>query len=118
MLIALVLVIQGIRNKLTGSRQLLRFLPFAIALPYIANTAGWMLTEMGRQPWVVFGLLKTADASSPNVSPGMVLASLILFALVYGVLMVADVFLLQRFAKEGPVEETAASAGAEEALEY
>ena len=65
-----------------------------------------MLTEMGRQPWVVFGLLKTQDAVSPNVAPGVVLASLIIFALVYGVLMVVDVYLLQRFARLGPVDET------------
>ena len=63
---------------------LLRILPFALFLPYVANSAGWIMTEMGRQPWIVFGVLKTQDAVSPNVSGGMVLASAILFTLLYG----------------------------------
>jgi cytochrome d ubiquinol oxidase subunit I len=56
---------------------------------------------MGRQPWVVFGLLKTQDAVSKSVSAGMVLTSLIGFTLIYGVLMVADVYLLAKYAKKG-----------------
>jgi cytochrome d ubiquinol oxidase subunit I len=102
--LAAALVFLSLRGKLTGAKRFLGLLPFAIALPYIANTAGWLLTEMGRQPWVVFGLLKTANASSPVVAPGIVLTSLIIFILLYGVLMVVDGFLLVRFAKAGPVE--------------
>jgi cytochrome d ubiquinol oxidase subunit I len=83
--------------------------PFVIALPYISNTTGWLLTEMGRQPWVVFGLMKTADAISPTVSAGMVLTSLITFTIIYGVLMIADIYLLVRYAKAGP-ESAEASA--------
>jgi cytochrome d ubiquinol oxidase subunit I len=105
LLIAL-LIYLSMRNRLERSKRFLAWIPLAILLPFLANTAGWMLTEMGRQPWVVFGLLKTQDAVSPNVAPGVVLASLIVFALVYGVLMVVDVYLLQRFARLGPVEET------------
>ncbi len=75
---------------------------FAIALPYIANTSGWVLTEMGRQPFIVYGLLKTQDAVSPNLTSGMVLFSLIGFALVYAALMGTDIYLLTRFAKAGP----------------
>ncbi len=82
--------------------RFLNLLPFAIGLPYLANTTGWLMTEIGRQPWVVFGLMKTADASSANLQPGMVLASLVLLTAVYGVLMAADVFLLVRAAKAGP----------------
>jgi cytochrome d ubiquinol oxidase subunit I len=74
----------------------------ALFLPYLANTTGWILTEMGRQPWVVYGLLKTADAFSPNLTPAMVLTSLIVFTLVYGGLMVVDIYLLTKFAKAGP----------------
>jgi len=77
----------------------------ALLLPYLANTTGWLLTEMGRQPWVVYGLLKTADAVSPNVSAGMVLTSLSIFTLVYGLLIVVDVYLLVKFAKAGPTED-------------
>jgi cytochrome d ubiquinol oxidase subunit I len=78
------------------------FVPLAIALPYLANTSGWLLTELGRQPWVVFGLLKTVDAVSPTITIGLVLTSLIGFTLVYGALMAADVFLLTKFVKAGP----------------
>ena len=81
----------------------------SIALPYIANTTGWMLTELGRQPWVVYGLLKTADAISPNVPAGYVMTSLAVFTILYGLLMVVDVFLLIKFTKNGYVEEHAAS---------
>ncbi len=91
-----------------GKIQLGRWLPFAIALPYLANSTGWLLTETGRQPWVVFGVMKTEDAYSPSVTPGMVLTSLIGFTLLYGVLMAADVYLLSKFAKAGPVKTEAA----------
>lgn len=89
------------RNKNPFQKKWTRLLPFAIALPYLANSAGWILTEVGRQPWVVFGYLKTVDAVSKNVTQGMVLTSLIGFTLLYGVLMAADIFLLKKFAKAG-----------------
>ena len=85
-----------------GKFRFLNLLPFGIALPYLANTTGWMMTELGRQPWVVFGLMKTADAASPSVTAGMVLFTLIVFTLVYGALMAADIYLLVKFAKAGP----------------
>jgi cytochrome d ubiquinol oxidase subunit I len=88
-----------LRRKLDQRRWFLRILLFAIALPFIANATGWIMTEIGRQPWIVFGLLKTADASSPNVSFSSVLISLVVFTLVYGVLVVADVYLLARYSK-------------------
>jgi cytochrome d ubiquinol oxidase subunit I len=91
----------GWTRKLEDQPFLLKLMPFAIALPYLANTTGWLMTELGRQPWVVYGLMKTADASSPAVSSGEVLTTLILFTLVYGLLMVVDVRLLVKFAKAG-----------------
>jgi cytochrome d ubiquinol oxidase subunit I len=75
---------------------------WAVALPYLANTTGWLFTEIARQPWIVFGLQKTADAMSPAVSTGMVLFSLVGFTVLYGVLMAADLYLLLKFAKSGP----------------
>ena len=72
----------------------------ALFLPYLANTTGWMLTEVGRQPWIVQGLMTVDKAVSPNVTIGMLLISLIGFTLVYGALMVADVYLLQKFARQ------------------
>lgn len=87
-------------------KKILYFFPVVIVMPYLSNTAGWILTEMGRQPWVVFGHLKTADAVSPSITPGMVLTSLITFAVIYGVLMIADIYLLQKFARAGVPQET------------
>jgi len=86
-------------------RWFLRALVAAIALPYIANTTGWLLTEVGRQPWIVQGLQRVEEAVSPNVSTGMVAFSLIVFVLTYGVLMVADVYLLAKFGRQGPSDD-------------
>jgi len=80
----------------------MKWVPWAIALPYIANSSGWILTEMGRQPWIVQGLLKTEEGVTPTNTAGMVLFTLIGFVVIYAVLMVADVYLLSRFAKAGP----------------
>jgi cytochrome d ubiquinol oxidase subunit I len=76
----------------------------AIALPYIAATAGWVLTEMGRQPWIVQGLLKTADANSPAVSSTWIWTSLGVFVSLYLVLFVVDVYLMRHFAGRDPSE--------------
>ena len=62
----------------------MKWVPWVIVLPYIANMSGWILTEMGRQPWIVQGLLKVQDAVSPNLTPVDLLISLIGFALLYG----------------------------------
>lgn len=80
----------------------LKWLPLAIALPYLANTAGWLLTEVGRFPWVVYGLQKLDGANSPNVTAGMLLTTLIGYVLVYGLLIVATVYLMSKYAKAGP----------------
>jgi cytochrome d ubiquinol oxidase subunit I len=81
--------------------RFLALLPPAIALPYVANSTGWIFTEIGRQPWIVYGLQKTADAVSPTVSAGEVLTSLVGFTVLYGALMVADVYLLAKYARAG-----------------
>lgn len=94
------------KKKLDISNKWWYILFLALFLPYIANTTGWLLTEMGRQPWVVYGLLKTQNAFSPNLTTGMVLTSLIVFTVVYGALMVADIYLLVKFAKVNPQPET------------
>ncbi len=81
-------------------KWLLRLLIPAIILPYLANSTGWMLTEVGRQPWIVQGLMTLDQAVSPNVTAEMLLISLIGFTLLYGVLMIADIYLLQKFARQ------------------
>ncbi len=83
-------------------RGLWKVFPYAIALPYIANTSGWLMTELGRVPWVVYGLMRIEDAISPNVSGGMVLFTLIVYTLLYASLMVATIYLLRKFAIAGP----------------
>ncbi len=99
-LLALVSLYLFLRKRLTTTRWFLWILPFAIGLPYLANACGWLMTEMGRQPWIVFGLMKTSQAVSPTVGWGSVLASLLTFTLLYGLLAVADVFLLVKYARE------------------
>lgn len=90
------------RNKVGPQIRWLGLFVFAIALPYIANTSGWVLTELGRQPFIVYGLLKTEDALSPGMTSGMVLFSLIGFALIYAALLGTDIFLLAKFARADP----------------
>jgi cytochrome d ubiquinol oxidase subunit I len=103
-----------LRDKFEGKTWYLRVLLWAIALPYLANTTGWLFAEIGRQPWIVFGLQLTADGVSTTVSGGLVLFSFVGFTLIYGALMVADVYLLRKYARgesEGS-EEILAPAGA------
>ena len=82
--------------------RVMKIMLWSIALPYIANTAGWLLTEVGRFPWVVYELVKLEESVSNTVSAGMVLTSLIGYALVYSALIVATLYLLQKYAKAGP----------------
>ena len=93
-----------LRERFPHTGRLFRWLPLAIALPYLANTTGWLLTELGRQPWIVFGLQKTSDAASPNVRTGMLVFSIVVFTLIYGLLMALDVYLLARNARP-PTDE-------------
>jgi cytochrome d ubiquinol oxidase subunit I len=73
-------------------------------LPMVASLVGWVFTEMGRQPWIVFGLLKTEAAVSPNVAGWQVLVSLAVFTIVYGSLAVVEFRLIKKAAQEGPPE--------------
>ena len=92
------------RRTLATTRWFLWAGVATIPLPYIAALAGWMLTEVGRQPWIVFGLLQTADASSPSVSTATIATSLGVFAALYGALAVIDVVLMRRYARLDPAE--------------
>lgn len=95
----------------------MRVLPVAIFLPYLANTSGWLLTEVGRFPWVVYGLVTLEDGVSPNVSIGMLWISLIGYVLIYGLLIVATIYLLRKHALAGPAAaEEPLSSDAESAI--
>lgn len=91
------------RNKLTETPRLLKAMIFAIPLPYLAIEAGWVVAEVGRQPWIVYGLMKTADAVSPIVT-SQVAFSLVALTLLYALLGAVDIYLLFKFAKKGPAE--------------
>jgi len=101
-LVALGVLVQWRRGKLTDSPRLLRIATWTVALPLAANSAGWLFTETARQPWLVYGLLKTSDGISPNVSGGAVFATLFGFTALYGVLGVICFRMVRRIAMEGP----------------
>jgi cytochrome bd ubiquinol oxidase subunit I len=88
------------RKKLAQSRWFLTAAVWAVVTPFLINTAGWMLTENGRQPWVVQGLMKTVSGVSPSVSSTEIWISLGAFVLIYLVLGAADVFLMLRYARK------------------
>ena len=90
----------------------LRLLVYSIPLPYIANQLGWIVSEVGRQPWIVYGIMRTSDAVSKSISVPQVVGSLIGFTLLYGLLGFVDIYLLAKFARKGPEEITLAAAGA------
>jgi cytochrome d ubiquinol oxidase subunit I len=92
-------------GRLEGSPRFLRFMVWMIALPFVANLAGWIFTEMGRQPWIVQGLLLTKDAVSPSVGAWSVGLTLAGFTALYGVLAAIEAALMIRFAKAGPEPE-------------
>lgn len=90
------------RRDVVQARWFQRAAIGGIALPFLACFAGWILTETGRQPWIVWGLQKTADAVSPSSTPAMVAFSLVVLILLYAVLAVLDVWLMRRYARLDP----------------
>lgn len=92
------------RGKLFQYDWLLKVFVIAVFLPQVANQVGWFTAEMGRQPWVVYGLLKTSDALSEVVTANQVLFSLILFFLIYALLLALFIYLLNKKIKNGPDE--------------
>ena len=95
------------RGRLFRSRGVLWLLMLAIPFPYIANHAGWVVAEVGRQPWVVYGILRTADANSVNVSAGMTWFTLIGFMGLYTLVGLLYLFLFGRIVVRGPDEDEA-----------
>ncbi len=107
-LIALTLyaAMQWRRGKLFEQRWLLWVFVFAVFLPQIANQVGWFAAEMGRQPWVVYGLLRTSDALSAVVTAEQVLFSLIMFTIIYTLLFALFIYLLNKKIQHGPDDDT------------
>ncbi len=89
------------RGKLESSKWFLRVSVWAVFTPFLMNTAGWMLTENGRQPWIVQGLMKTVNANSPSVSSTDIWISLLVFVAIYAALGAADLVLMLRYSRKG-----------------
>jgi len=95
-------MLQLLRGKLYGSRWLLWILMLAFPFPYIATTAGWITAEVGRQPWLIYGLMRTAEGPSPRVSAGNGLFTLLGFMGMYALLAILFLFLIYREIEHGP----------------
>ena len=89
------------RNRLLESPGYLKLMLYSIPLPYIAIQMGWVVAEVGRQPWIVYGIMKTSDAVSP-IATSQVATTLVAFILVYGLLGAVGYYLIFRYARKGP----------------
>ena len=92
------------RGRLESSRAYLKILLYGIPLPYFAIYAGWIVTEIGRQPWIVYGVMKTSEGVSGSLQPGHLIASLIGFTIIYGMLAAVDIYLLAKYSRATPEE--------------
>ncbi len=93
------------RKKLDSSKWTLRFLVASVLFPEIANELGWFSAEMGRQPWIVYNVLKTRDGVSASISSGQVLSTIILFSSIYLLVFILFIFLLNQKIQHGPFYE-------------
>ncbi|MEI6609059.1 MAG: cytochrome ubiquinol oxidase subunit I, partial [Deltaproteobacteria bacterium] len=89
-------------KKIYENKLYLFVLPFLIPLPHIANETGWIAAEVGRQPWIIYKLMKTANAASVVVTSGEIVFSLIMFSLLYLLLAIMFVMLFVKIVKKGP----------------
>ena len=104
MLISIIGLILWYKDCLEKAKWFLWPAVVSVLLPYIANTAGWFTAELGRQPWIVYNVMRTVEGASKVVSREQVLGSLIMFSVVYSILFVLFIFLLNRKIQHGPVE--------------
>ena len=107
-LAALLAVILSLSGKLEKNRLFLNVMLFSIPLPYLANQLGWVVAEVGRQPWIVYGIMRTSDGVSKSIDLAQVVVSLLGFTLLYGVLGVIDIYLLAKYARKGPDDDLSA----------
>lgn len=105
MFLILFALYKSAKNDYNFTPLILKIFIWSLLLPHVATATGWIFTEVGRQPWIVFGLMQTKDAVSNTVPAGNVLFSLVAFTLLYAALMVATVFLWKKYAKAGMVDE-------------
>lgn len=100
--VAALAVLMLLLKRLYESRTVLWLLLLAMPFPYIANEAGWVTTEVGRQPWIIYGIMRTSEAASPTVAGGETIFTLIGFAGMYFILGVLFLYLVLREIGEGP----------------
>lgn len=93
------------RKTIVQQTTLLKVILYSIPMPFIANTAGWIMTEIGRQPWTVFGYYTTAQSVSPNVTAGQIVFSTISFSTAYLILAIVMIYMTARVAKQGPYHQ-------------
>jgi cytochrome bd ubiquinol oxidase subunit I len=93
------------KDRMEANPLFLRIILHTIPLPYLAAQLGWIVAEVGRQPWIVYGVLRTSEAVSRQIEPVQVLTSLIGFGLFYSFLGILDVYLLAKYARKGPEED-------------
>lgn len=104
-LIALIGIALSIRRRLFHSRWYLWILLLSVPLPFIANEVGWISAEIGRQPWAVYGILRTADAGTVSVPAGQILFSIIMFSAIFMIILAMFIFLLIKIIRKGPASE-------------
>ncbi|MGY6523141.1 MAG: cytochrome ubiquinol oxidase subunit I [Mongoliitalea sp.] len=109
--LSLFALLQWKRGKLFENKWLLWTFVFTAILPQLANQFGWFAAEMGRQPWVVYGLLRTSDALSKSVQANQVLFSLVLFFIVYAILFLLFIYLMNKAIQKGPSNDTDSDEG-------
>jgi cytochrome d ubiquinol oxidase subunit I len=102
MLLSAVSVFIGFTGRAGKWSWFLKLLPFVIPLPYLAAELGWIVAEMGRQPWIVYRVMRTADAASPSVGSGQIMFTIVSFVIIYGLLAALDIYLLAKSARKGP----------------
>ena len=107
-LAAFLAVVLSRGRNLEKNRLFLTIMLCAIPLPYIANQLGWVVAEVGRQPWIVYGIMKTGDGVSKSLAMSQVVFSLLGFTLLYGALGAIDIYLLAKYARKGPDDDLTA----------
>jgi cytochrome bd ubiquinol oxidase subunit I len=100
--VAVLGAVQVLRGKLESSPRLLRVISWMIPLPFVAVLAGWFVTEVGRQPWIIYGIMRASEAVTPSLTGWMVLATLIGYVTVYAIVFTAGVTYLRRVIVAGP----------------
>jgi cytochrome d ubiquinol oxidase subunit I len=102
MLLTLIAYMISRRDRLENNPFFLRLMLWSIPLPFLAAQIGWIVAEVGRQPWIVYGVLRTSQGVSQSITSAHVWTSLLAFTVVYGLLAVIDIYLLAHYSRKGP----------------